>query len=50
MHVDQLCFKVVQRTQSGQLILNETFAQVAVYEIPFGGQGQSGCMLRSVCR
>ncbi|KAG1850808.1 Aldehyde/histidinol dehydrogenase [Suillus subalutaceus] len=22
--------------------LNETFAQVAVYEIPFGGQGQSG--------
>lgn len=34
--------KFVQRTQSGQLILNETFAQVAVYEIPFGGQGQSG--------
>ncbi|KAG2104376.1 Aldehyde/histidinol dehydrogenase [Suillus discolor] len=34
--------KFVQRTQSGQLIFNETFAQVAVYEIPFGGQGQSG--------
>lgn len=34
--------KFVQRTQSGQLILNETFAQVAVYEIPFGGQGESG--------
>ncbi|KAG1770322.1 Aldehyde/histidinol dehydrogenase [Suillus placidus] len=42
MHVDQLCSKVVQRTQSGQLIINETFGQVAVYEMPFGGQGQSG--------
>lgn len=32
----------IRRTQSGQLILNETFGQVAVYEMPFGGQGDSG--------
>ncbi|EGN94583.1 hypothetical protein SERLA73DRAFT_188558 [Serpula lacrymans var. lacrymans S7.3] len=34
--------KFVHRTQSGQLILNDTFAQLGVYEIPFGGQGDSG--------
>lgn len=39
---------VIQRTQSGQLILNDTFGQLAVTEIPFGGQGESGCQFRSL--
>lgn len=39
---------VIQRTQSGQLILNDTFGQLAVTEIPFGGQGESGCQSRIV--
>ncbi|EGN94472.1 hypothetical protein SERLA73DRAFT_62345, partial [Serpula lacrymans var. lacrymans S7.3] len=39
---DETKEKFVHRTQSGQLILNDTFAQLGVYEIPFGGQGDSG--------
>ncbi|KAH7886563.1 Aldehyde/histidinol dehydrogenase [Phlebopus sp. FC_14] len=39
---DEVKNKFVQRTQSGSLIFNETFGQLAVYEIPFGGQGDSG--------
>ncbi|KIJ62365.1 hypothetical protein HYDPIDRAFT_114444 [Hydnomerulius pinastri MD-312] len=34
--------KFIQQTQSGQLIFQETFGQLAVPEIPFGGQGDSG--------
>ena len=33
----------VNRTRSGQVIFNDTFQQVGVYEIPFGGVGDSGC-------
>jgi hypothetical protein len=34
---------VIHRTRSGQLILNDTFVQVGVHEMPFGGCGESGC-------
>lgn len=34
---------VVNRTRSGQVIFNDTFQQLGVYEIPFGGVGDSGC-------
>ncbi|KZV89019.1 aldehyde dehydrogenase [Exidia glandulosa HHB12029] len=30
------------RTQSGSFVLNDTFTQLVVHEIPFGGQGDSG--------
>jgi aldehyde dehydrogenase (NAD+) len=36
-------FLVVRKTRSGQLIMNDTFQQVGVYELPFGGCGESGC-------
>ncbi|KAH9947074.1 Aldehyde/histidinol dehydrogenase [Amylocystis lapponica] len=29
-------------TQSGSLVINDTFVQLSVIEIPFGGQGRSG--------
>jgi len=32
----------LNRTNSGTLVLNDTFSQLAVYEMPFGGQGNSG--------
>jgi len=32
----------IKKTRSGQLILNDTFQQVGVYEMPFGGCGESG--------
>ncbi|KAG9016356.1 hypothetical protein FRB90_003161 [Tulasnella sp. 427] len=34
--------KVTQRTRSGQVVFNETFGQLGVYELPFGGLGPSG--------
>lgn len=38
-----LFYSVVQKTRSGQLVLNDTLTQLAVHEIPFGGVGESGC-------
>ncbi|EIW51640.1 aldehyde dehydrogenase [Trametes versicolor FP-101664 SS1] len=35
--------KFLQRTQSGQLVQNDVVMQLAVNEMPFGGQGESGC-------
>jgi aldehyde dehydrogenase (NAD+) len=32
----------IERTRSGTIVLNDTFQHLAVHEIPFGGQGQSG--------
>jgi aldehyde dehydrogenase (NAD+) len=32
----------LQKTRSGQLILNDTFQQVGIHEMPFGGCGESG--------
>ncbi|KAJ7573939.1 Aldehyde/histidinol dehydrogenase [Mycena floridula] len=34
--------KFLHSTQSGTLVLNDTFVQLGVYEMPFGGQGESG--------
>ncbi|THH09815.1 hypothetical protein EW146_g8575 [Bondarzewia mesenterica] len=34
--------KFLERTASGTIVLNDTFQQLAVHEIPFGGQGESG--------
>ncbi|KAG9043108.1 hypothetical protein FS837_010026 [Tulasnella sp. UAMH 9824] len=34
--------KVTERTRSGQVVFNETFGQLGVYELPFGGLGPSG--------
>ncbi|KAG8914808.1 hypothetical protein FRC01_003905 [Tulasnella sp. 417] len=34
--------KVTQHTRSGQIVFNETFGQLGVYELPFGGLGPSG--------
>ncbi|TFK50470.1 aldehyde dehydrogenase [Heliocybe sulcata] len=34
--------KFVTRTNSGTLVFNDTFSQLAVHEIPFGGHGDSG--------
>ncbi|GJE99311.1 aldehyde dehydrogenase [Phanerochaete sordida] len=34
--------KVLNNTNSGTLALNDTFTQLAVYEMPFGGHGASG--------
>jgi aldehyde dehydrogenase (NAD+) len=36
-------FIVRDRTLSGSLVFNDTFMQLAVNEIPFGGVGESGC-------
>ncbi|KAK7055353.1 aldehyde dehydrogenase [Favolaschia claudopus] len=32
----------LESTQSGTLVLNDTFMQLGVHEMPFGGQGESG--------
>ncbi|KAJ7909225.1 Aldehyde/histidinol dehydrogenase [Mycena leptocephala] len=34
--------KFLESTSSGTLVLNDTFTQLGVYEMPFGGQGESG--------
>lgn len=34
--------KFLYGTQSGTLVLNDSFMQLGVYEMPFGGQGESG--------
>ncbi|KAJ7310002.1 Aldehyde/histidinol dehydrogenase [Mycena albidolilacea] len=34
--------KFVESTSSGTLVLNDTFTQVGVHEMPFGGSGDSG--------
>ncbi|KAI0790454.1 Aldehyde/histidinol dehydrogenase [Abortiporus biennis] len=34
--------KLLDKTSSGSLILNDTVTQLAVHEIPFGGLGESG--------
>ncbi|THH01303.1 hypothetical protein EW026_g1395 [Hermanssonia centrifuga] len=34
--------KFLDRTNSGTLVLNDTFMQLSVYEMPFGGHGDSG--------
>lgn len=33
----------MDRTASGTIVLNDTYQQLAVHEMPFGGQGESGC-------
>jgi aldehyde dehydrogenase (NAD+) len=38
-------FSVLERTTSGTLVLNDTYQQLAVQEMPFGGKGESGCTL-----
>ncbi|KAI0674632.1 aldehyde dehydrogenase [Trametes maxima] len=35
--------KFLKETRSGQLILNDVVMQLCVHEMPFGGQGESGC-------
>ncbi|KAI0646628.1 aldehyde dehydrogenase [Trametes meyenii] len=35
--------KFLQETRSGQLVLNDVVMQLCVHEMPFGGQGESGC-------
>ncbi|OSD02650.1 aldehyde dehydrogenase [Trametes coccinea BRFM310] len=39
---EELKQKFLQRTRSGQLVLNDTIMQLVVHEMPFGGQGESG--------
>ncbi|KAJ7708723.1 Aldehyde/histidinol dehydrogenase [Mycena rosella] len=34
--------KFLESTSSGTLVLNDTFMQLGVHEMPFGGQGESG--------
>ncbi|KAJ7882834.1 Aldehyde/histidinol dehydrogenase [Mycena leptocephala] len=34
--------KFLKSTRSGTLVLNDTFMQLSVHEMPFGGQGESG--------
>ncbi|ETW75178.1 hypothetical protein HETIRDRAFT_330758 [Heterobasidion irregulare TC 32-1] len=34
--------KFMDRTASGTIVLNDTYQQLAVHEMPFGGQGESG--------
>ncbi|TFY73891.1 hypothetical protein EWM64_g10121 [Hericium alpestre] len=34
--------KFLERTASGTLVLNDTYQQLVVHEMPFGGQGESG--------
>lgn len=34
--------KFLSRTNSGTMVFNDTFMQLAVHEIPFGGHGESG--------
>lgn len=35
---------VLEKTASGTLVLNDTYQQLVVHEMPFGGSGESGCM------
>jgi aldehyde dehydrogenase (NAD+) len=42
IQIYKLSSTVVHKTRSGQLIMNDTFQQVGIYEIPFGGCGESG--------
>ncbi|KAL6301465.1 Aldehyde/histidinol dehydrogenase [Sparassis latifolia] len=39
---EQIKQKLLHSTNSGTLVLNDTYSQLAVYEMPFGGQGNSG--------
>ncbi|KAA1472621.1 aldehyde dehydrogenase [Dentipellis sp. KUC8613] len=39
---DDVKNKFLERTASGTLVLNDTYQQLAVHEMPFGGQGESG--------
>ncbi|KZT24139.1 aldehyde dehydrogenase [Neolentinus lepideus HHB14362 ss-1] len=39
---DEVKNQFIQHTQSGQLVLNDTFGQLGVHEIPFGGLNDSG--------
>ncbi|PIL27803.1 hypothetical protein GSI_10957 [Ganoderma sinense ZZ0214-1] len=39
---DDLKYKFLERTKSGQLVLNDTIMQLVAHEMPFGGQGESG--------
>ncbi|CDO71161.1 hypothetical protein BN946_scf184845.g31 [Trametes cinnabarina] len=39
---EELKDKFLERTRSGQLVLNDTIMQLVVHEMPFGGQGESG--------
>ena len=34
---------MINKTSSGSLVFNDTYMQLAVYEMPFGGHGESGC-------
>ncbi|KAJ6463368.1 Aldehyde/histidinol dehydrogenase [Mycena sanguinolenta] len=34
--------KFLEYTRSGTLVLNDTFTQLGIHEMPFGGQGESG--------
>lgn len=34
---------VLEKTASGTLVLNDTYQQLVVHEMPFGGSGESGC-------
>ncbi|KAI0747139.1 aldehyde dehydrogenase [Daedaleopsis nitida] len=40
---DDLKHKFLQQTRSGQLVVNDVIMQLCVHEMPFGGQGESGC-------
>ncbi|KAJ7841931.1 hypothetical protein B0H14DRAFT_3693309 [Mycena olivaceomarginata] len=42
-HSEETKNKFVESTSSGTLVLNDTFTQVGVHEMPFGGSGDSGC-------
>ncbi|KAM5541774.1 hypothetical protein V8D89_004503 [Ganoderma adspersum] len=39
---EDLKYKFLKRTRSGQLVLNDTVMQLVAHEMPFGGQGESG--------
>ena len=36
-------YAVLRETQSDTVVLNDSFMQLGVYEMPFGGIGDSGC-------
>ncbi|KAM5541773.1 hypothetical protein V8D89_004502 [Ganoderma adspersum] len=39
---EDLKYTFLERTKSGQLVLNDTIMQLVVHEMPFSGQGESG--------
>ncbi|KAI0371385.1 aldehyde dehydrogenase [Pilatotrama ljubarskyi] len=41
-HQEELKDKFLQRTRSGQLVMNDVIMQLTVHEMPFGGLGESG--------